>query len=109
MELMLGSHVREHGNRIGQLAAFELEPATRRIRRIVFSADGLLGPDVTSRPLSAISLVHNNGEIELVPYSDRAVTPMPAGPDVALLSKAVHLRSNGRDCGPLTGLEVDPA
>ena len=110
MELLLGSHVREHGNRIGRLAAFELEPATRCIRRIVFSSDGELGPSVMTRPLSAISLVHAGGQIELVPYSERAeTTPMAAVPDVALLSRATRLRAGDRDSGPLVGLEVDPA
>src|SRR5262249_2054129 len=88
---------------------FELEPASRRIRRIIFSPDGELGPAVESRQLSAISLVHSSGEIELVPYSESDAGTMPAVPDVSLLSRSTRLMSNTRYCGVLQGLEVDPA
>jgi hypothetical protein len=106
MELLLGSHVREHGNRIGRLAAFELEPATRLIRRLIFSADGELGPTTTARALTAISLVHDGGEIELHPYSEGIA--MPAVQDVVLLSRATRIRNNGRLGARLAGLEIEP-
>jgi hypothetical protein len=110
MELLIGSRVREHGNQVGTLAGFEFEPATRHIRRVVFSPDGTPGPNAMSCPLSAISLVHDSGDIELVPYSDSAeLNAMPAVPDVLLLSRSTRLKSNGRDAGPLVGLDVDPA
>ena len=53
MQLVLGSHVRDGGRRVGRLAGFELEPADLRIRRIIFSADGELGPQVRSQPVEA--------------------------------------------------------
>jgi hypothetical protein len=106
MELMLGSHVREQGSRMGRLAGFEIEPATRSIRRIIISPDGDLGPHAVTRPLSAISVVHD-GEIDLKSHAD--TTPLPAVPDVILLSRATRLHNNGHDTGRLAGLEAEAA
>lgn len=106
MELLLGSHVREHGTRVGRLAGFELEPADRRIRRIVFSRDGDLGPQAMTRPLAAIGHVHDNGEIEL--RADIETSPLPAVGDVILLSKATRLTRGGREVCRLSGIEVNP-
>jgi hypothetical protein len=105
MELLLGSHVREHGNRVGRLAGFELEPATRTIRRIIFSADGDLGPHALTRPLAAIGHVHANGEIELRVDHD---APLPATADVVLLSGATRIRAGDRQAGRLIGVELNP-
>ena len=107
MELMIGSHVREHGDRVGRLAGFELEPAPLRIRRIIFSPDGELGPQTAMRPLSHITLVHEDGELELRPNPD--TPPLPAIPDVALLSRAVRLRRGDRERGRVVGVDVNPA
>jgi hypothetical protein len=106
MELLLGSHVREHGRRVGRLAGFELEPADLRIRRIIFSPDGDLGPQATMRPLAAINSVHEDGEIDL---KEVQIDPMRAVRDVALLARATRLRQAGRDHGRLVGLDVNPS
>jgi hypothetical protein len=106
MELMLGSHVREHGNRVGRLAGFELEPATRCIRRIIFSSDGELGPQAVTRPLHAVGHVHDGGEIEL--RVDIQTEVLPAVPDVVLLSRATRLKRDGHLRGKLAGVEVNP-
>jgi hypothetical protein len=105
MELLFGSHVREYGERVGRLAGLELEPASRRVRRIVFSADGDLGPQVGSRPRFAISHVHDNGEIELRADIDTEV--LPAVSDVFLLSRATRLKRSGHDQGRVIGIEVN--
>jgi hypothetical protein len=107
MELLLGSHVREHGHRVGQLAGFELELAGLKIRRIIFSPDGELGPQAMTRPLANIDLTHDDGEIELRP--EVAVAPLPAVPDVVLLSRAVRLRRGGREIGRFVGVNLNPA
>jgi hypothetical protein len=107
MELVLGSHVREAGRRVGQLAGFELEPVDRRIRRIIFSPDGELGPQAMTRPLAAITSVHDDGEVEL--HSEVNIAPMPAVPDIILLSRATRIRRGGRQLGRLSGVAVDPA
>jgi hypothetical protein len=105
MELQLGSHVREAGRRVGRLAGFELEPLDRRIRRIIFSPDGELGPQAMMRPLAAISSVHDDGEVDLGTEVDMA--PMPTVRDVILLSRATRIRRGGRQLGRLSGVAVD--
>jgi hypothetical protein len=107
MELLLGSHVREHGSRVGRLAGFELEPATRRIRRIIFSANGDFSSEAKTRPLLAVSHVHDGGEIELRIDVEGSVDP--GDPDVVLLGRATRLKRAGHDQGRLTGIEVNPA
>jgi len=106
MELLLGSHVREHGNRVGRLAGFEFEPTTRSIRRIIFSTDGNLGTHAMTRPLAAIGHVHDNGEIEL--RVDHDVPPVPTISDVVLLSRATRVRRDDREAGHVSGVEVNP-
>ncbi len=105
MELQLGSHVREAGRRVGRLAGFELEPLDRRIRRIIFSPDGELGPQAMMRPLAAISSVHDDGEVDL--GTEVEMAPMPAVRDVILLSRATRIRRGGRQLGRLSGVAVD--
>jgi hypothetical protein len=106
MELLLGSHVREHGNRVGRLAGLELDPATRRVRRILYSPDGDVGAGVETRPLSAVALVHDDGEIELRPYGDGS--PMPVTNDVTPLTRATRLKRGGRVAGRFAGVELEP-
>lgn len=105
MELLLGSHVREHGHRVGHLAGFELEPAGLRIRRIIFSPDGDLGPQAMTRPLAVVTERH--GEVEL--RTDAEVAPLPAVGDVMLLSGATRVRRGGHEIGRLAGVTVNPA
>ena len=105
MELQLGSHVREAGRRVGRLAGFELEPLDRRIRRIIFSPDGELGPQAMMRPLAAISAVHDDGEVDL--RAEVSIASMPAVRDVILLSRATRILRAGRQLGRLSGVAVD--
>jgi hypothetical protein len=106
MELLLGSHVREAGRRVGRLAGFELEPVDLRIRRIIFSPDGELGPQAMTRPLAAVTSVHDDGEVDLQP--DVEIAPMPVVRDVVLLSRATRIRRANRQLGRLTGVAVNP-
>jgi hypothetical protein len=105
MELLFGSHVREQGHRVGRLAGFELEPDQRRIRRIIFSADGELGPQAHTRPLSVVSSALDGGDIALA--STESV-PMPAVRDVVLLGRATRVY-RGRDASRLAGVDVNPS
>jgi len=107
MELLLGSLVREAGRRVGRLAGFELDPVDLRIRRIIFSPDGELGAQGMTRPLAAVTSVHDDGEVDL--RSDVNTAPMPAVQDVVLLSRATRIRRGGRQVGRLSGVAVDPA
>jgi hypothetical protein len=106
MKLLLGSHVRDHGRRVGQLAGFELEPADLRIRRIIFSPDGELGPQAMTRPLAQVSLLHDDGDLDL--HADATLAPLPAVADVILLSSATRIRRMGREVGRLVGVDVNP-
>jgi hypothetical protein len=107
MQLVLGSHVRDGGRRVGLLAGFELEPTDLRIRRVIFSPDGELGPQVRSQPLDAIAAVHDDGEIEL--KADFSMAPMPVVRDVVLLSRSTRLRRGASIVGRLSGIEVGAA
>ena len=104
MDLTLGSHVREHGHRLGRLAGFEFEPATLNIRRIIFSPDDTLGPQAMTRPLSALDATSSG--IDLRPDAD--IAPLPAVADVSLLGRSTRLTRDGRDRGRLVGIAVDP-
>jgi hypothetical protein len=106
MKLVLGSHVREHGRNVGRLAGFELEPADLRIRRIIFSPDGHLGPQAQTRPLSSIASVAGNGAIELRASLDD--TPLPAVRDVALLSGSTRIAAAGGRPGRVCAVELNP-
>lgn len=107
MELLLGSHVRQHGARVGRLAGFELELSTRHVRRIIYSPDGDLGPQSSMQPLAAVESVHDDGELELNPTV--RIDPMPPVLDVILLSRATRLMNGTRAAGHLVGLAVNPA
>jgi hypothetical protein len=58
MELLFGSHVRSGGRRIGYLAGIEVDPASNRVTKIIFSHDGKLTTETHSR---AIAAVHADG------------------------------------------------
>jgi len=104
MELLLGSHVREQGHPVGRLAGFELEPETLRIRRIIFSGDGDLGPHAHTRSLDAIAGVSDSGDIALAPVQS---APLPAVHDVVLLSRATRVYRWDRDASRLAGIDVN--
>src|SRR5262249_32548306 len=101
----LGSHVREHGHRAGRLVGFELEAATARITRIIFSRDGNLGPQALTRPLAALDATASGLEVR----SDGAAVAAPADSDVVLLSRSTRITQRGSDRGRLLGISVDPA
>ena len=104
MELLLGSHVREQGRRVGRLAGFELESDRHRIRRIIFSADGDLGPQAHTRSLEGVSSTLDGGDIALARTEG---TPLPAVRDVVLLSRATRIYRGGREASRLAGVEVN--
>ena len=103
MELLLGSHVREQGHPVGRLAGFELEPETLRIRRIIFSGDGDLGPHAHTRALDAVAST-DSGDIALAPTRS---APLPAVRDVVLLSRATRVYRWDRDASRLAGIDVN--
>lgn len=104
MELLIGSHVREQGHPVGRLAGFELEPETLRIRRIIFSGDGDLGPHAHTRALDAVASVSDGGDIALGAIQG---APLPAVHDVVLLSRATRVYRWDRDGSRLAGVDVN--
>ncbi len=62
---------------------------------------------MSTRPLSAIAHVHDDGQIEL--RVDAPTDPLPSVPDVALLTHATRLRQDGRERGRFAGIDVNPA
>jgi hypothetical protein len=104
MDLTLGSHVREHGHRAGRLVGFELEPASARITRIIFSRDGNLGPQAVTRPLSAVEITTAGINV----HSDAVSAPPAVESEVVLLSRSTRITRGGSDRGRLVGIAVDP-
>lgn len=105
MELLFGTHVSEHGYRIGRLAGFEVERDTCQVRQIFFSADGDLGSHAQACPLAAVPVDHFAGDIVLraVPTPAQVTTAEPA-----LLSHGTRLVRSSRQIGRLSGVEVSP-
>ena len=105
MELLFGTHVSEHGYRIGRLAGFEVERDTCQLRQIFFSTDGELGSHAQARPLAAVPVDHFAGDLVLrtVPTPAPATTAKPV-----LLSHGTRLVRSSRQIGRLAGVEVSP-
>ena len=78
MELLFGSRIRSGGRRIGYLAGIEVDPASRRVTKIVFSKDGTLTSETHTRAISAVTAegralqVAAEGPLE-VPTGERLV------------------------------------
>jgi hypothetical protein len=103
MDLILGSHVREHGQRVGRLAGIEIDPVGCRITRIIFSRDGNLGPHAMTRALSAVAVTASGIELRDVP-----APPLPVIADVVLFSRATRITRGGAERGRLVAVAVDP-
>jgi hypothetical protein len=105
MELLFGTHVSEHGYRVGRLAGFEVEQDTCQVRQIFFSADGDLGSHAQARPLAALPVDHFAGDLVL-----RAIpTPVPrTTAELVLLSHGTRVVRSGHQLGRLSGVDVSP-
>ena len=103
MELIFGTNVREHGHRAGRLAGFELDSATRRVRKVIFSGDGELGNHAIARPFSSVGA--ESGDIEIRPYTPSEEPPPPTA---ILLSHTARIIRVGHEIGRLMGMDVTP-
>jgi hypothetical protein len=101
MELLFGTNVREYGQHVGRLAGFEVDPATRRIRAVVFSGDGESGSHATARPFDSVLI--EPGDIEIRPYTSTGDPSRGAG---ILLNHATRVVRSGREIGRLIGVDV---
>jgi hypothetical protein len=102
MELLFGTSVREHGHRAGRLAGFDLDKATRNVRKVIFSGDSELGNHALARPFSSVHA--ESGDIEIRPYTPTEETA-PEG--TVLLSHSTRIVRGGREIGRVIGLDVN--
>lgn len=101
MELLFGTHVREYGQQVGRLAGFELDPATRKVRKIIFSTDGELGNHVLMRPFA--SVLAEPGEIDIRPYTPTGDDPDTGG---VVIGHLARIKRGDREVGHVTGVDV---
>ena len=99
MELVFGAQVRSAVRRLGYLAGLEIDAASRTVTKIVFSADGKLGPHAHTRPLSA---VRAEGHALVIQDATGSISSAQR----LLLSRATRILRNGRETGRLTGAVV---
>ena len=101
MELIFGTNVREHGHRAGRLAGLELDAATRRVRKVIFSGDGELGNHAVARPFSSVGA--DSGDLEIRPYTPSEEPPPES---IILLSHTARIVRAGHEVGRLFGIDV---
>jgi hypothetical protein len=101
VELLFGTHVREYGQQVGRLAGFELDPATRQVRKIIFSTDGQLGNHVMMRPFA--SVLAEPGEIDIRPYA-AAEDGETVG--AVVIGQLARVKRGDREIGRVSGVDV---
>jgi hypothetical protein len=99
MELLFGSQVRSGGRRIGYLAGVEVDAASRRVTKIVYSEDGKLGSQAHTRSIDGIHV-----ERGTVVLGDAASTQPATEP--ILLSRSVRVVRRGKSAGHVAGVVV---
>jgi hypothetical protein len=100
MELLFGSQVRSDGRRIGYLAGVEVDGASRRVTKIVFSQDGKLGSQAHTHSVDGIRV-----ERGTLVVSDVAPSTQPATEPI-LLSRSVRVVRQGKHAGHVAGVVV---
>jgi hypothetical protein len=101
MELLFGSHVRSGGRRIGYLAGVEVDAASRRVTKIIFSEDGKLGSQAHTKSLDTVRVERGT----LVLGDTPAPTPSVAAEPI-LLSRSVRVVRQGKQAGHVSGVVV---
>src|SRR5919109_5157563 len=101
MELLFGNRVRSGSRRIGSLAGVEIDAASRRVTKIIFSEDGKLGSNAQTRSVEAVRL--EGGTLVV----GEAVTGPSAAEKPLLLSRSVRVARGGQQAGHISGVVVD--
>jgi hypothetical protein len=101
MELLFGSHVRSGGRRIGYLAGVEVDAASRRVTKIVFSEDGKLGSHAHTQSIDRVRV--ERGAIVL---GDAAGSAPSVATDPILVSRSVRVVRQGKPAGHAAGVVV---
>jgi hypothetical protein len=99
MELLFGSHIRSGGRRIGCLAGIEVDAASRRVTKIVFSKDGTLTSETHTRAISAVT-----AEGRALQVAAEGPLDVPSG-ERLVWTRATRLDRTGRQAS-LTGVVV---
>jgi hypothetical protein len=102
MELLFGSQVRSGGRRLGYLAGVEVDAASRRVTKIVFSQDGKLGSQAHTQSIAAVRV-----ERGVAIVGDARPGSPPSGlSDPVLLSRSVRIIRQGKPAGHASGVDV---
>jgi hypothetical protein len=101
VELLFGTHVREYGQQVGRFVGAELDPATRQVRKIIFSSDGEMGNHVMMRPFA--SVLAEPGEIDIRPYTSADERDDGA---TVVISQVARIKRGDREVGRVAGIDV---
>lgn len=105
MDLMFGAAVFEHGKKIGRLAGVEIDPTERRVLKIIFSADGHLGPRASTRPIEAVAV---EGDRVALIGEPRPSPPMPFRLEPVLWGPGTHIVRGRDEIARLSGVRLEP-
>jgi hypothetical protein len=104
MDLMFGATVFEHGRKAGRLAGVEIDPASRRALKIIFSANGHLGPGASTRPVKAVAV---EGDRVTIVGDPPPSPPMPFRLEPQLWSPGTHVVRGREEVARLAGVRVE--
>lgn len=104
MDLMFGATVFEHGQKAGRLAGVEIDPASRRALKIIFSANGRLGPGASTRPLATVAV---EGDRVTIVGDPPPSPPMPFRLEPLLWSPGTHVVRDSQEIARLAGVRVE--
>ena len=104
MDLMFGATVFEHGQKAGRLAGVEIDPASRRALKIIFSANGHLGPGAFTRPIEAVAV---EGDRVTIVGEPPPSPPLPFRLEPLLWSPGTHVVRGREEIARLTGVRVE--
>lgn len=104
MDLLFGSTVVEQGKRLGRLAGVEIDPAARRVLKIVVSRDGRLGPYATTRP---VEVVRVDGQTVVIAEAAPPSAPLPFRLEPMLWSPGTHVVRGEAEVGRVLGVRVE--
>lgn len=102
MELLFGSHVRSGGRRVGYLAGVEVDAASRRVTKVVFSQDGKLGSHAHMQSLDTVRVERGT----LVLGDPPAASTVSGAAEPILLSRSVRVVRRGKHAGHVAGVVV---
>jgi len=104
MDLIFGATVFERGQKAGRLAGVEIDPASRRALKIIFSANGHLGPGASTRPVEAVAV---EGDRVTIVGDPPPSPPMPFTLEPLLWSPGTHVVRGREEIARLAGVRVE--